>query len=265
MSTQSKPSRDEARFIAGLRAIVRYDDGEYPCTALDLNRHGVMLAGELPAPSDPDVAVTLSSAAGDLSLHVKAHIVHFHEVAGEARLGLQFEPLMEAEQKILDALLARVLEGLRSAPLDDLARDASPQEVRTALSRISVGQRVQMARRADPRERSFLRQDTDLLVLEGLARNPKLTVPEVIAMLRQVQMLPTTLDLFARDPRWCANEEIKVLVATHSRVTLAAAERALEGLSENALLRVLRRPGLKAVLRQKLLTRIPRKKLQGWA
>jgi hypothetical protein len=63
----------------------------------------------------------------------------------------------------------------------------------------------------------------------------------------------------AEDLRWTGNEELKILLATHPRVTFATAEKIVSSMSEAALQRLLRRSGLQPGVRKKLQAKLSRK------
>ncbi len=89
-------------------------------------------------------------------------------------------------------------------------------------------------------------------------------MPEVVKILRVPTLLPTTLELLSRDSRWNDNEEIKITIATHPRVTLPVAERMVKTLSLAGIRKIIRRPGLNPALKDKIVQSVPHKQLQGW-
>jgi len=260
--------RSGARFKAGLPAVVRFDGAEHECVARDLSRSGMLLVGAFPWPADQDLEVTVTSAAGDLSFTSRGRLAHVMEdlEAGETKLGLVFEgALDEASAEVLEALVARVVEGTAPAPLERLTEESSPEDVRRELEAMPLPHRIALAQRAiTPRERAIIRQDPSPQVLEGLARNPHLNSPEVMTLIRMPTLLPTTIDVLANDPRWRGNEELQVMLATHPRVTLHTAERIVRAMTPSMLRRVIRRPGLHPVLRDRILATTTQRQLKSW-
>lgn len=260
-------TRSEHRFRAGLPARVGFQDRTYECLAHDLSRAGVLLTGRFPWPEVADVRVEVSSAAGDLELRILARVAHVIEdvEAGSIKLGVLFESLDDAAAATLDALVARVVEGTDPSQLERLADDASPEEIRAVLDELPVPHRIQLARRAHvARERQLLRHDSSPQVIEGLARNPHLSTPEIVAIARMRTILPTTIEAIATDPRWRGNEELLVMLAAHPRVTLPVAERIARGLSLAGKRKLLRRPGLNTGVRDRILASAPRGTFEGW-
>jgi len=266
MSDDPSQKRHGYRFLAGLKATVTFGASESPCQAVDLHRSGVMLEGSFSAEENGMVGVSLQSASEDLRFEARGRVTHvsLNEETGHTRLGLQFEALSSAETKNLESLVARVIEGQNPAPLAHLARDASVAEIREALGKIPTAHKITVAQRALPLERSFLFHDGDGQVFEALCRNPQLTMPEVIRMLRMPTLLPTTLELLSRDQRWNANEEIKITIATHPRVTFPVADRLCRTLTLLGIRKVIRRPGLNPAIKNRLVQSVPHKQLQGW-
>lgn len=255
--------RKKGRFLAGLNATLHAEGRDYTCVALDINRDGIMLAGDFPPPEEPDVRITVASSAGDLVLEVTGHVAYVRP-QGETHLGLHFEELDDPQRSTLESLIARVIEATAPAAMARLERGATGEEVRKALETMPVAHRIQLALRATPKERDFLSRDEDLQVIESLTRNPTITMPEVVSLVRRIKILPSTLDLVAKDHRWAGNEELKILIATHPRVSLPTAMRLVDTLTDIGLRKVIRKSGVHPAVRQRILDRVPSKRLRGW-
>jgi len=245
----------KARFTTGLPAILNYRGREYPGIGENLSREGMLLVGHLPWPEDSRVRVTLRTPDGRLAVDVDCRVAQVVENAeeGQVRLGLEFRELAPEVARDLDALVARIVEGVGANPLDLLPVRAKPSEVIRALERMPIAHRVSLAKRASPAQRDLLRLDPKPQVLEALARNPHLTPSEAKKLARLQQLLPSTLAVLAADPRWADDDELKVLVATHPRVPIQVAEDVVRELGPMAVRRVLMSPGLNPVTRQKLM------------
>lgn len=253
-----RPVRKSSRFPAGLPAVLHLAQRDHPCEAHDLSRSGVLLVGELPWPSTLEVELTLRTAAADLELRLGGSVQRLgsNPETAATNIAVEFAPLDELRRGVLDALVARVVEGVAPAALSALEPGASEQEIRDALAKVSLAHRIALAARAThPREREILLHDTNPQVLESLARNPNLLPREVRALLRLHTLVPTTLDLLGRDPRWAGDDELKVTIAAHPRTPPATAERVLATLGPDGVRRALQRPGLSPALRAKLATR----------
>ena len=261
MTTETESGRVQPRFMAALPATLRRGDEELPCEAFNLSRSGVLLVGKFPEPDEPDLELCITTPAGDRELRTVARLVHvqYDPEKDERKLGLQFTELDAAQHETVDLLVARIVEGMAPAALDGLSRTASPAEAHDALKKIPGAHRVALARRAQAREREFLRRDPEPQVLEALARNPRITLPEILALARVPHLLPSTIEIMATDPRWKRNDEIKVLLATHPRASFSTVEAIVSGLNDIVLQRVLLRPGLNPAVREKLMTRLARK------
>lgn len=261
MTTQSESGRGHSRFLAALPATVRHEGRDLACEAFNLSRSGVLLVGDLPQPDEPDLELRVTSAAGDLELCTTARLVHVQrdETKRETKLGMQFVDLDPAQNETVDLLVARVVEGMAPAALDGLPRGASLAETRDALRKISLAHRVALAQRGQAREREILRQDPDPNVLEALARNARITLPEVITLARLPHLLPSTLDIMANDPRWGGSDELKILLATHPRVTFVTANGIVTRMNDILVQRLLQRSGLQPAVREKLMARLAKK------
>lgn len=261
MANRSESGRAEPRFMAALPAALRCGGEEFPCEAFNLSRSGVLLVGRLPETSEPDLELCITTPAGDIELRLTGRVVYTRHDAekDERKLGLQFEELDAARKETVDLLVARVVEGMAPAALDGLSRTASPAEAREALKKIPAAHRVALAQRAQASEREILRRDSEPHVLEALARNPRITLPEILALARLSHLLPSTIEIMATDPRWKRNDEVKVLLATHPRASFSTVDGIVSGLSDVVLQRVLHRPGLNPAVREKLMVRLARK------
>jgi hypothetical protein len=185
--------------------------------------------------------------------------VHHSEEGGPAKLGLQFRDLTSSQEELVESMVYRVMEGMAPAALAALPKKASAGEIRQALANIPLPHRIMLARRGQLKERQVIRHDSNPEVLEALARNPNILLPEILALARMRHIAPGTVSTMAKDQRWAGNEELKILLATHPRVTFATAERIVSSLSEAALERIIRKPGLQPGVRKKLMAKLARK------
>jgi hypothetical protein len=254
-------THNDRRFAAALPAVLHHGGADFPCSARDLGREGVLLVGELPDPDAPDLEVTVRTPTGDLELRLQARLAFYRKDGADApaKLALQFQELAGEQREKLDLMLSRVLEGMAPAGLDSLSRGATVAKVRQVLSAIPVAHRIALARRAQAREREFLKHDTDPLVLESLVRNPNIVLPEIVALARMPHLLPTTVEIMANDPRWANSDEVKILLATHPRATFSTTDKLVSRLPDLLLQRVIHRPGLHPAVREKVMRRLSRK------
>lgn len=263
---QNPPNHRTAhRFLAGLKGTLLLGEKRFTCRTLDLHRLGVMVEGEFDAAGHTSATVVLQSSS-DLSFEAHGRVTHVFSdpTSGYTHLGLEFESIAPDQNESLERLIARVIEGMNPEPLAHLERGASVAEIRDALSKIPLVHRITLAHRALPKDRGFLKHDESPQVIEALCRNPQITMPEVMQILRFPMLLPTTLEFLSRDARWTANEEIRIVIATHPRVTFPTADRLVKTLSLVGIRRVIRRPGLNPAIKDRLVQTIPHKQLQGW-
>ena len=258
---RSTAKRGKSRFLAALPAVLHHEAEDLPCSADDLSRSGVLLQGKLPIPTNPDVETTISTPTGDRSIRLAARVVHAHADpdSEEVRLGLQFEFLSDEQTETIDLIVSRVVEGMAPAALSGIDPKASLAEVRLALAKITPAHRMTLAGRCGLNERAILKHDPDPHVLEALARNPNINLHEIKSLLRRSDLLPSTLEIIAEDIRWRSDEELKIAIATHTRVTFTTADKIVRRLSDLAVGRLIQRPGLQPGVKQKLMTKLSRK------
>ncbi len=253
-----RPSRGSTRFRAAIHAELNVGGTDHDCQVVNLSRTGVLLEGRLPSvPIGERVDCTLHAPVGDLRLTAAARVARAPDAS---RLAIEFQGLDERQRQTLEALINRILEGQGVVPLDDLRPGATEREIREALGKISVPHRISLAARGNPRDREYLRHDSHPQVLEALARNPNLIVPEVRELARSRHITVGVIEVLANDGRWKGDEELRITLATHTRVPVPLAERLLAGLSNAALRRALQRPGLSDLVRDRILRKLTRGK-----
>jgi hypothetical protein len=258
MSGQITDSQRQAfRFRTGILAELREDGQAFACEAHNISRNGVLLVGEIPVPSAQLVEFSLTAPTGNLTVRLSGRIIRVgpEPSGGGLAIALEFVDLDDAKRDDLELLLARILEAPPAGPLDSLKPGATPQEIKKALESIPLPQRMGLATRAGLRDREFLRLDTHPAVLEALARNPSLTVAEARALATSAYLMPGTLDALSNDVRFRGDDEIRMAIAVHPRVSIGTAERVTADFKTPQLKKLLAKPGLNQRLREKLFKR----------
>jgi hypothetical protein len=117
---------------------------------------------------------------------------------------------------------------------------------------IPLPQRIALSARAKVKEREYLRSDTHPAVLEALVRNPGLTVAEARSIATSPYLAPGTLDALANDSRFREDEELRIAIASHARVSMGTAEKVTASFNVPQIKKLLAKPGLQQALREKL-------------
>ena len=246
--------RQASRFRADLRAEFDDGGGMIACETQNLSRSGVLLVGAPSAPQAETVDFTLRAPTGTLAVRLSARVIRVQpDPEGNGfRIALEFVDMDDSRRDALEVLLSRLLQTRTVGSLDGLKPGATPQEIKQALEAIPLPQRIALAARAGPKDREYLRSDTHPAVLEALARNPSLSVAEARALATSTYLMSGTLDGFANDLRFKGDEELRMAVATHPRVSLATAEKVTADLKVPQIKKLLAKPGLNQLLREKL-------------
>ena len=250
--------RQGYRFRTGVRAEVQFGGQLFPCEAQNISRSGVLLVGEFPASSAETVDFTLKAPTGRLTVELRGRIIRSRPSGGGEGLGLalEFVDMDETRRDALEVLLARLLETPPAAgTLDSLKPGASPAEIKHALEAIALPQRIALASRASLKEREILRQDTNAAVLEALVHNPSFTVVEARALAGSVYLISATLESLATNARFKDDEELRMAIAVHPRVSVATAEKVTADFKVPQVKKLLAKPGLNQLLREKLFRR----------
>lgn len=252
--------RHANRFRVGVHAELHDGLRTIPCEVQNLSRSGVLLVGEIQTPSTDAVDLVLIFPTGNQRVRLSGRVIRVepdHEGDG-LRVALEFVDMDNSRRDALEVLLARLLETPAASPFDSVKPGAAPLEIKKVLEAIPLPQRVSMSSRAPLKEREILRSDTHPAVLEALARNPNLSLAEARALAASAYLMPGTLDALANDLRFKDDEELRMAVAIHPRVSLATAEKVTAELKAPQIKRLLAKPGLSQILREKLFRRTQR-------
>jgi hypothetical protein len=254
------PTRRDYRFPAAVPATVNQGSRSIPCSAENLSRTGVLLVGRFPAPALERLDFTLKTSSGSLEIQLAgrvARIEHDPE-RQETHLALAFVDMDAAKQDALEVFLARLLESHPPGSLETLKPGAAPHEIKKVLESIPLPQRIALAQRAELKQREILRQDQHPAVLDSLVRHPNLTVAEARAIAASPFLQSGTIDLLAADTRFKSDDELRMALATHARVSMITAERLTADFKGPQIKKILTRPGLNLLLRDKLFKRMTR-------
>jgi len=251
------PSRQGYRFRIGIPAEVQIGGRAIACEAQNLSRSGVLLVGEFRPFEAETLEVALKASTGSLTVTLTGRVIRVEsDPAGtDQTVALEFVGMDAPRREALDMLLARMLEAPAATAFDDLKPGARPQEIKQALEAIPLPQRIALSSRASAKEREYLRSDTHPAVLEALVRNAGLAVAEARLIATSIYLLSGTLDALANDPRFRDDEELRIAIASHPRVTMATAEKVTANLKPPQLKKILAKPGLNQLLREKLFRR----------
>lgn len=250
--------RHANRFRAGVRVDLDSGAGTIECEAENISKTGVLLVGPLVLQTSETIEFTIYAPTGSLKVHLMGRVIRVvSDDEGGVRAAVEFSEMDELRRAGLEALLSRLLQGSSSAlgPFDHLKPGSPPLEIKKALDAIPLPQRIALAARAGPKEREILRLDTQPPVLEALVRNSSLTLLEARALAASTHLMQGTLDALANDPRFKDDEDLRMTVATHARVSVFTAEKITQGFKAPQLKKLLARPGLNQLLREKLIRR----------
>lgn len=248
--------RSANRFRAGISVELSDGHASVECEAENISRTGVLLVAPLSAPASETLSLTITAPTGSLKVLLTGRVIRAEKDPGHGlRMAIEFVDLDDAARAGIEALLARLLQAPPAGPFDHLKPGSPPPEIKKALEAIPLPQRIALSARAGPKEREVLRLDTQPAVLEALARNPSLSLAEARALATSIHLLPGTLELLTNDLRFKDDEELRMIVATHPKATLLVAERVTLDFKTPQIKKLLARPGLNQILREKLQKR----------
>ena len=248
------------RFRMGIPAELHAEGRTFACEAQNISRSGALVAGDFPIPTTPTIELALKLAAGGLSVRLTGKVVRVEPDPHGVRvsIALEFVDMDDSRRDELEVLLARCLETPAVSPLESLKPGAALKEIRKTLESIPIPQRIALSSRAAQKEREFLRYDTNPAVLEALAHNAGLTAVEARGLATSAYLMPGTLDALSNDQRFKHDDELRMAIAVHPKVSVATAEKITADLKMPQLKMLLGKPGLNQVLREKLFRRTTR-------
>lgn len=249
--------RQDYRFRTEFPAELQADGKTVGCEAQNVSRSGVLLVGDFPAPEARIVDFALRAPTGRLTVSLKGRVIRVEpNPAGEGlRMALEYVEMDQSRRDALELVVARILAAPPPGPFDGLKPGATPPEIRKVLEAIPLPQRINLALRALLKEREFLRSDTHPAVLESLARNPNLSLVEARVLATSAYLMSGTLDVLSNELRFKEDEELRMAIAVHPRVSLGTAERVTADLKAQEIRKLLAKPGLNQLLREKLIRR----------
>ena len=249
--------RQGNRIRTSVRVELEDQGRKFTCGAQNLSRSGVLVVGEVPVHPGDTLDLLLHAPAGNLTVGLRARVIRCQPIAEGQGLGiaLEFVDMDESRRDALEALLARLLEAPPMGSFDGLKPGSSPLEIKAALESIPLPQRIALASRTGLKEREYLRLDTHPAVLEALAHNPNLAVVEARALAGSTFLMSGTLDSLANNSRFKDDEELRMAIAVHPRVSVSTAEKVTASLNVAQLKKLLAKPGLNQILREKLFRR----------
>jgi hypothetical protein len=205
-------------------------------------------------PADERIEFTVTAPSGNLRVQLVGRIIRAEmDPQVGLRMAIEFIDTDAASRAGLEALLSRLLQTPAAGPFDHLKPNSPPPEIKKALEAIPLPQRISLAARAGPKEREILRLDSQAAVLEALVKNPNLTLAEARSLAASTYLMPASLDALSSDLRFKDDEDLRITVASHPRVTMAIAERVTLDFRVPQLKKLLAKPGVNQILREKLI------------
>jgi hypothetical protein len=246
--------RTANRFRTGVRVAIGVGAGTIECEAENISRTGLLLVGPVPMPTDDRIELTVTAPIGNLRVPLIGRIIRAEiDPAAGLRMAIEFIDMDDAARAGLEALLSRLLQTPAAGPFDHLKPNSPPPDIKKALEAIPIPQRISLAARAGPKEREILRLDSQPAVLEALVKNPNLSVSEARLLAASNYLLPGTLDALSSDLRFKDDEDLRITVASHPRVTMATAEKVTLDFRLPQIKKLLAKPGVNQILREKLI------------
>ena len=130
-------------------------------------------------------------------------------------------------------------------------RRAADRRLAERMGRLSVGEKVVLAREAGPGLIPQLLQEPDARLVAALLENPRLTEPMLAPLVTNRAALPEALRLVAEDRRWGARYAIRAAICGNPRTPPETALSLLAGIKKSDLSRVASDPRIAEAVRQR--------------
>lgn len=165
------------------------------------------------------------------ALAARRHLLTSYEV----RKAVAFHPAAPEvlARRFLGGLYWRDLLAAGSDPrVRPTLRRAADRLLGDRLTGLSLGEKINMARRAGPGLVQRLRQDPSPRVMRALLENPRLTEGSLLPVLNRDSTPPPVLEVVAADRRWGVRYPIRAALARNPSTPMQAALRILPHLKK---------------------------------
>lgn len=228
----SKDAEAEVRSLAA--ATMAALDHELILAALAVERYhpAVLHALAMASGAEPCIRDTLLARTdlADVTRNMLvSHISGSVEAGGDAAVEENDEqvPLPEAD-----------LEGEGAEKTDEEPADIEDEEYlsKYKLSMVmGIGEKIKMALSGDKEWRKILIKDANKLVSSGVIKNPRMTEPEILTLLKSGVQNDEIMRLICANKEWVKNYQIRKALIENPKTPLANALRYLGTMNEKEL------------------------------
>lgn len=128
-------------------------------------------------------------------------------------------------------------------------RTAAERQLRDRLSKLELGERINLARNAPPGLILVLIHDTSPRVIASLLTNPRLREVHVLALAENPATSAEVLRVLAESPRWVSREPVKLAVVKNGSTPVHAALRLISSLPSRTVASLVSQHQLRLVVR----------------
>lgn len=122
-------------------------------------------------------------------------------------------PQAAAMRHVVDLFWRDLVDIAGDQRLSPALRHSANRTLQQRLPRLSVGEKMALARRATGAVLAELSQHPDLRVLSAVFDNPRLTVQDLVPLASDAHSKPRQLELLANHPRWGRPYEVRAALA----------------------------------------------------
>jgi hypothetical protein len=177
-----------------------------------------------------------------------------HEIDEETEDGFEAAapaPVTDADARaVLEALLGDDVSGFARELIEDgvEADEETQRSLHALVQKMTVFEKVKLARLGNNEARSLLVRDRNKLVASAAIRSPKITDNEIISFAKARNISDEVLRIIARNPDWTRNYQVKLGLAANPKTPPQTAVKFLNYLQDRDLRGIMKSKDVPAVV-----------------
>lgn len=211
-------------------------------TMIELDRNVLLQA--LSEELHPAVFHSVALVCGD-DPKVRDGLLQLPELAGATRALLQSYAAVFKNENVADQGNKASPQETETTPEDSVPESGAEEDVSDIdeeseeylskyklVQTMDIGEKIKMALTGDKEWRKILVKDTNKLVCSGVIKNPRMTEPEVLTVLKSGSQNDEVIRLICANKEWVKNYQIRKALIENPKTPLSQALRYLATMNE---------------------------------
>jgi hypothetical protein len=160
-------------------------------------------------------------------------------------------PVTDADARaVLEALLGDDVSGFARELIDESvqADEETQRSLHALVQKMTVFEKVKLARLGNHEARSLLVRDRNKLVASAAIRSPKITDNEILAFAKARNVSDEVMRIIARNPDWTRSYQVKLALAANPKTPPQTAVKFLNYLQDRDLRGIMKSKDVPAVV-----------------